>query len=288
MKKAGAFLRLMRIRHYIKNLLVFAALGCSGLLFQPDRLVAVLAGFAAFCAVSSAVYIINDFRDREKDRLHPVKRNRPIASGVVSPVNAMILAIILLLAAAFFCCLTGHPESGIFPAIYFALNVMYSFGLKDWPLVDIVILSSGFLIRVAYGAVVAGVALSGWLYLVITTLALYLSMGKRRNELVQTGGETRKVLRYYSLAFLDKNMYMCLALTNAFYALWCMDGVTSSRYGVSPLFTVPVVLLITMRYSMDVEADSDGDPVEVLLRDRPLLTLCGGYLATMGALLYCF
>lgn len=286
MKKAGTFLRLMRVRHYVKNLLVFAALGCSGLLFRPDRLTAALAGFAAFCAVSSAVYIVNDLRDREKDRLHPVKRNRPIASGEVSPGSAKVLAGALLLAAAFFAGLTGHPRSGVLPALYFALNTAYSLGLNNWPLADVAILSSGFLIRVAYGAVVAGVELSGWLYLVITTLALYLALGKRRNELARTGGEARNVLRYYSLAFLDKNMYMSLTLTNAFYALWCMDGLTSSRYGVSPLFTVPVVLLITMRYSMDVEGDSDGDPVEVLLHDRLLLVLCLIYFACMFTILY--
>lgn len=286
MEKLGVFLRLMRVRHYVKNLLVFAALGCSGLLFQPDRLAAALAGFAAFCMVSSAVYIVNDLRDREKDRLHPVKRNRPIASGEVSPGSAGVLAGILLLMATFFCYLTDHLWSGVLLALYFALNVAYSFGLKDRPLVDVVILSSGFLIRVAYGAMVVEVELSSWLYLVVTTMALYLSLGKRRNELMQTRGEARKVLRYYSLSFLDKNMYMCLALTNTFYALWCMDGVTSSRYGVSPMFTVPVVLLITMRYSMDVESDSDGDPVEVLLHDWPLLMLCGAYLAAMIAILY--
>lgn len=290
MKKIGAFLRLMRVRHYIKNLLVFAALGCSGMLFQADRLLAVLAGFAAFCAISSAVYIVNDIRDREKDRLHPVKRNRPIASGEVSVKSATALAVVLVLAAAALSFLAGSPASGLLLGLYFVLNVAYSFGLKDRPLIDVAILASGFLIRVAYGAMVADVVLSGWLYLVVTAMALYLSLGKRRNELARTfqGGETRKVLKYYSLEFLDKNMYMCLALTNVFYALWCMDGVTSSRYGISPMFTVPIVIFITMRYSMDVEANSDGDPVEVLLHDRPLMLLCGAYLAVMVAILYFF
>lgn len=288
MKKLGVFLRLMRVRHYVKNLLVFAALGCSGRLFQADKLTAALAGFAAFCAASSVVYIINDIRDREKDRLHPTKRERPIASGRVSPRSAGILAGVLLLAALLCNALVFRPLSSVLLALYVALNLAYSFGLKDVPLVDTAILSAGFLLRVMYGAAVTEIPISNWLYLTVIALAFYFSLGKRRNELkrLSAGGGTRRVLEYYSLGFLDKNMYMCLSLANVFYALWCVDAGTSSRYGAPLVFTVPVVLLILMRYSMDVESDSDGDPVEVLLRDRALAALCLAYFACMFTILY--
>ena len=222
----------MRIHHYIKNCLIFAALACSGQLFQQGKLLSGLAGFSAFCLVSSAVYIINDIRDREKDLHHPTKCNRPIASGAI--------------------------------------------------------LTSGFLIRILYGAVVTKISISNWLYLTVITFALYLSLGKRRNELQRIGGgETRKVLRFYNPEFLNRNMYMCLGLANAFYALWCMDDRTMQHYGSSSLIlTIPVVLFITMRYSMDIEGNSDGDPVEVLIHDKSLLILCASYLIAMFLILY--
>lgn len=283
------YIRLMRVHHYIKNFLVFAALVCSGQFFRPEKLAAALAGFSAFCLTSSVVYIINDIRDKEKDRLHPTKCRRPIASGRVSEKSAWVLAAALLLLAALCNGLVFYPVSSVLLALYLALNLAYSLGMKDRPLVDVAILSFGFLLRMIYGALVTEIAISNWLYLTIIALAFYFSLGKRRNELkrVPAGDGTRKVLQYYSPDFLDKNMYMCLALANAFYALWCMDSGTVSHYrGFSLVFTVPIVLLITMRYSMDVEGDSDGDPVEVLLHDRALLALCLVYFAVMFAILY--
>lgn len=286
MGKVKTAMRLARVRHYIKNLLVLAALGCSGQLFSMDRLPAVLAGFAAFCAASSVIYIVNDIRDAERDRLHPVKRNRPIASGEVPVKSAWGLAALLALAAVFFQVLTRRPQAAALLALYAGLNLAYSFGLKNVPLVDVAVLSSGFLIRMVYGAWVAEVEISNWLYLTVIDLAFYFSLGKRRNELRRSGGAARKVLAYYSGEFLDKSMHMCLTLANAFYALWCMDAGTVSRYGTSLLFTVPIVLLITMRYSMNVEKESDGDPVEVLLGDWPLLAMCLVCFLTLFFILY--
>lgn len=288
MAKIRPYIKLMRIHHYIKNILVFAALGCSGQLFQPAKFTAALAGFAAFCFTSSVVYIINDIRDKEKDRLHPTKRSRPIASGKISEKSAWCLAAALFFLAVLCNGLVFRPSSSALLALYLILNLAYSLGLKNRPLVDVAILTSGFLLRVMYGAVVTEVVISNWLYLTVIALAFYFSLGKRRNEhrRVSSGGETRKVLQYYSANFLDKNMYMCLSLANVFYALWCMDSATSSRYGVSLVFTVPIVLLISMKYSMDVEGDSDGDPVEVLLHDRTLLALCLVYFISMFTILY--
>ena len=289
MKQAKTYFRLMRPHHYIKNLLVFAALTCSGQLFQADRLLLALAGFGAFCMTASAIYIINDIRDRENDRQHPVKCRRPIASGKVSTKSAWVLAVGLLLLAALCALPTFCPISGGLLVLYFLLNLAYSFGLKDVPLVDVTVLVSGFLIRVVYGALVTGIPVSNWLYLTVVALSFYFSLGKRRNERKRLGneGSTRKVLRYYTMDFLDKNMYMCLSLALVFYALWCMDANTLSLYrGANLIFTVPLVLLIVMKYSMDVEGGSDGDPVEVLVHDRILLLLCLAYFAMMFAILY--
>lgn len=282
------YIKLMRTHHYIKNILVFGALACSGQFFESEKLLAGVAGFAAFCMVSSVVYIINDIKDREKDQKHPTKCNRPIASGKVPVKNACVLAVLLLILAAVCNCLVFDLWASILLLAYLVTNLAYSFGLKNVPLVDVTILVSGFVIRVLYGAFVTNITISNWLYLTVFALAFFFAFGKRRNELRQLGGgETRKVLKAYPLEFLDKSMNMCLTLANVFYALWSMDANTVAFYGNDYLiFTVPIVLLITMKYSLDVEGESDGDPVEVLLHDKMLIALCGFYFVTMFLILY--
>ena len=281
-------LKLMRVHHYIKNLLIFAALACSGQFFNFEKLSAGIVGFVAFCMVSSVVYIINDIRDREKDRQHPTKCTRPIAAGTVSVKSAWTLAAILLVIAFICNYLIFHTATAILLALYLLLNLAYSFGLKNIPIVDITILVAGFLIRIMYGALVTEITISNWLYLTVIALSFYFALGKRRNELKQSGsGDTRQVLKFYPILFLDKNMNMCLTLANVFYALWSMDESTMAFYHNRYLIvTVPVVLLITMKYSLDIEGDSDGDPVEVLLHDKILLVLCILYLAVMFLILY--
>ncbi len=282
--------RAMRVRHYIKNLLILAPLICSGRLFGAEPLAAGLWGFAAFCLLSSAVYILNDLRDVEKDRRHPVKRGRPIASGELSVRRARVLLGGLLAAAVLLAGLAGGGwRAYLFFAGYFTVNIGYSLGLKNLPLLDVALLVSGFLLRVLYGAAVTDTRVSSWLYLTVLSAAFCFALGKRRGELAFTAGkgETRAVLRFYTREFLDKNMYMCLSLTNVFYALWSMDAATAFAYGGhSPVWSVPIVLLICMRYSMDVERETDGDPVEVLFHDKWLFLLCLLYAAAMLYALY--
>lgn len=282
------YLKLMRVHHYIKNLLVLAALICSGQLFNAQKLGAGLLAFVAFCLTSSVVYIINDIRDRDKDRKHPTKCKRPIAAGTVSVSRARQLAVLLFVLAMICNGLIFHLPSTLLLLLYLVLNLAYSFGLKNIPIVDITILVAGFLIRILYGALATEITISNWLYLTVIAVSFYFALGKRRNELKHLGdGETRQVLKAYPISFLDKSMTMCLTLTNVFYALWSMDATTIAFYNDSNLiFTVPIVLLITMKYSLDVEGDSDGDPVEVLLHDKVLLTLCVLYLAIMLTILY--
>ena len=282
------YLKEMRVHHYIKNLLVFVPLICSGQILDPDKLLPSFYAFLSFCFISSAVYFINDIRDAEKDRNHPTKCNRPIAAGQISVRSAVIFTVVLILLAVLFNCLCFHPLSTALLAVYFLLNLGYSLGLKNIPLLDVTILAAGYLIRAMYGSVVTGIEMSDWLYLVIISAAFYLGLGKRRNEHKKQGSEdTREVIRKYSFAFLDSNMYICMALVVVFYALWTMDAKTIEAYhGSRMVWTVPVVMLIFMKYSMTVEGNSDGDPVEVLLHDKVLLGLCAFYLLLMLALLY--
>lgn len=282
------YLKLMRVHHYMKNLLVFAALVCSGQLFVPAKLCAGVLGFFAFCATSSAIYIINDIRDCEKDRRHPTKCRRPIASGAVSVRNAACLAVVLFVLAALFIAPVFKLSAVLLLLLYIVLNLAYSFGLKNVPIADITVLAAGFVIRVIYGAQLTEIIISNWLYLAVFAMSFYLALGKRRGELIQVAdGDTRSVLKAYPLDFLNRNMTMYLTLGNVFYALWSMDQVTTAFYHNRLLiFTVPIVLLITLKYSLTIEGASDGDPVEVLIHDRALLLLVLLYLAVMLGILY--
>lgn len=277
------YLRLLRVRHYVKNILVLTPLVFSGRLLAGNSLLLGLLGFLGFSALSSVVYIINDIHDVEQDRAHPRKCKRPIASGEVSLPAARWCAALCLAAAVGITLLAGlRWWALVCMALYLALNIGYSRGLKNLPIVDITILVSGFLLRLLYGSTITDIAVSSWLYLTVMAMSFYLSLGKRRNELIRLGNEpTRHVLRYYSRAFLDKNMYMFLALVNVFYALWCMNNENSAF-----IFTVPIVMLIGLKYSLAVEGDSDGDPVEVLLHDKVLIVLCSVYALAMMAILY--
>lgn len=271
------YLKLMRVKHYIKNLLVLLPLIFSGQLFNVPSLIRGLLGVLAFSVLSSAIYIFNDIRDVESDRQHPTKRNRPIANGSVSIRAAYILAICLLLCTAVLYYFTQAQQwyAWTLLVLYLLLNLAYSIKLKRVPIVDIAILVSGFVLRVLYGSVVGGIELSRWLYLTVISMSFYLGLGKRRNELIrQDGNASRSVLQFYNKNFLDKNMYMCLALTIAFYSLWAVDPITIARINTDNIvWTVPLVILICMSYSLHVERDSDGDPVEVLLGDKFLLLL---------------
>lgn len=237
-------------------------------------------GFLSFCLISSAVYIINDINDIEKDRNHPTKCNRPLASGAVSKKQAIVLLVICIAVAVFLSLLTSKFFSLIYVAVYFVLNVLYSFILKNYPIIDIVILTSGFVLRVLYGAYITNTVISSWLFLVIVSGSFYLGLGKRRAE-IELNADSRKVLKYYNYAFLDKNMYVCFALVAVFYALWAKEF--SNPYMI---YSVPLVFVILMKYSLDIEGDYDGDPVEVILKDKWLIFLSIIYIILVSILLY--
>lgn len=284
-----AYLKLARPQHWIKNFLVLLPLLCSGHVLEWQRLEGGVWGFLAFSLLASAIYCVNDVKDAEKDRQNPSKCRRPVASGAIEPPRALVFGGILLVLAVGCGVLAGGKNPWCYGALgaYFLLNLAYSLGLKNVPLLDIAVLVSGFLLRMLYGGAVTGIVPSKWLCLTVVSASFYLGLGKRRNELRNQKGQTRAVFRYYSESFLDRNMYMCLALAVMFYALWTMDAQTVARVGSDGLlWTVPLVILICMKYSLDVEGQSDGDPVEVLLHDRVLLFLAVLLGAIIGILIY--
>ena len=290
MKKLKNYLKLIRVKHYLKNFLIYAPLLFSGNFFKDYYFITTILAFIAFSFMASVVYIINDIKDVEKDRLHPIKKNRPIASGNVSKAEGIILAIILfVISIVINAFISTSTLSYVILLGYLIMNIAYSFGLKNVPIIDILILSIGFLLRVFYGAIIININVSNWLYLTILAISFYLGLGKRRNE-IDKSKDSRKVLKQYNRAFLDKNMYMCLSLTIMFYALWCVDPINTTRFkGINYLLiTVPLVILICMKYSLDIEGDSFGDPVDVVFSDKTILALIAIYGILMLMILYIF
>ena len=283
------YIKLLRVKHYIKNLLVFFPLIFGGFLFNITIIMKVSMGFLAFCCMSSVIYIVNDIKDVEKDRQHEKKKYRPIASGKVSIKKAYIIAIILFIVSIIINILSFKENvvSIVILLTYFAINMVYSvFNGKRIPILDIVLLVSGFVLRLYYGAVISDIEVSEWLTLVIISGSSYLAFGKRRNELIKNQDTTREVLQFYSQNFLDKSMYSCMTLAIVFYSLWCMD---KNQRGTSNfLITVPILMIILFKYSMDIECVSkiDGDPVDVIISDKVLIILVFILAVVLGFLIY--
>ena len=284
-------IKLMRPKHYLKNALLFVSIVFSKRLFEIPSLLQVIGGFIAFSLLSSSIYILNDIRDVESDKLHEIKRARPIASGSVSIPAAYILAIFLVGASVglYIACCGFLWKSFSLMVCYFVVNLGYSLGLKHVPFVDIFLLVLGFLLRVLYGAAIIGEGVSNWVLLTIISLSFYLGLGKRRNELLKTNGKatTRHVLKFYSLNFLDKFMYWCLSIAIVFYALWSADDMIIKKYDSDKLvWTVLFLLLLVMKYSADIESDTYGDPVDVITNDKPLMMMGVIYVLLLLALIY--
>lgn len=247
------YFKLLRCHHYIKNLLIFFPLIFSGNIFNFELFSSVLVGFINFSLVSSIIYITNDIKDIEQDRKHSTKRLRPIASGIVSIKEAYTTIIFLIVSISVLNSIFGEISiySWFILFVYFVFNVLYSFGLKKVPLVDIFILVLGFVLRVIYGSVITGIEISNWLYLTVSSFSFYFGLGKRRNEIVKEGSDSRGVLKKYNKDFLDKNMYLCLSLAIIFYSLWTVDSqymnTISHQYLV---YTVPLIIIISMKYKI--------------------------------------
>ena len=277
--KIKYIIKQLRIKHYIKNLLIFLPLFFSGLIKSKRAVLLTLAGFAIFCFSASIIYIINDLADRKKDRNHSRKRKRPIASYMLKPYEAVVLASVLFAAVILMLIFIFDFKFIIVLNVfaYIALNLIYSFFLKNYPILDVFALALCYLIRIYFGASIIGVGVSRWLYLTILSAALFMSYGKRRNEMLREG-DTRKVNAKYPAAFLDKMIYLCLAMCLVFYSLWAISFTIADFERINLILlhaTIPVVFFILMRYSYDIEKqDCSGDPIEVLLEDKFMIFMC--------------
>lgn len=282
-------LKLMRIPHYIKNVLIFLPLFFGRQLFYYPAVRQCLLGFIAFSFLASAVYIINDIQDVESDRLHPSKSRRPLAAGEITINQGRLMAAALIILAAGLNYLAAglHGMSWLILGLYLLINILYSAGLKNIPVLDVVILVSGFFLRMVYGSLLIGVALSPWLYLTVVAMSFYLGFGKRRNDMVRQGKEGRVVYRFYKRHELDKVIYLCLVLTVAFYAFWTIDVLPwKGSSGGGLVWTVILVIAAATRYHLILEGDSQGDPVEIMLADPLFIGLIVGLNGVLFRFIY--
>jgi 4-hydroxybenzoate polyprenyltransferase len=268
-----ALFKTLRPAQWTKNLFIFVPLVFDEKLFQVGPLSRTILGFLMMCLISGTVYLINDLADIEKDRQHPTKRNRPLPSGQLSKSVAIVAAILIpaLVLPASFLLDVGF---GLILTGYLALQVLYSFWLKNQVIIDVMVVAAGFVLRVAAGVLlVSAERFSPWLYVFTTLLALFMILGKRRQELVllkSQASNTRAILDHYSLPFLDEMMAVVTAGTVLTYALYTFSAPNLPE-NHTMMLTIPFVIYGIFRYLYVIHIQGNGGaPEEVALTDRPL------------------
>ncbi|MCB0119093.1 MAG: decaprenyl-phosphate phosphoribosyltransferase [Anaerolineales bacterium] len=268
----SALFKTMRPRQWTKNVFIFAALVFDKQLFVVDSFLRTIAGFALFCLISSSVYIFNDLADVEADRQHPEKKNRPIASGKLPVSTAWAAGIVMVVVTLVLAYLLA-PAFCAVVAGYFILNLAYSQSLKHVAILDVLIISAGFVLRVGAGVTLIHVErFSPWLYIVMFLLSLFLGFGKRRAELAlltHDAGSHRKVLDGYTLPLLDQYIMIVSGTTIVAYSLYTFSAPNVPE-NHSMMLTIPFMVYAIFRYLYLIEVEhAGGTPEEVLISDRP-------------------
>lgn len=263
-----------RPKHWIKNFFVFIPLVFAGLLFSPIHFVKVVFAFLLFSLLASAIYLINDVLDKEKDKQHPEKSKRPIASGKLNSSFALFFALVLIVLI-FWLGLQINLKFVIFLVFYFVLNVVYTLWLKNVLFLDVFSVAFGYVLRVYAGAAAINILVSPWLFLCTILLSLLLSFGKRKHELNLLdleAGNHREVLKDYNHSLLNQMINFIIALTVICFILYTVAPETVAKFGTySMIFTTPFVLYGMMRYLYLLNNKKIGSPVEAFLKDKPLL-----------------
>ncbi len=284
-----SIIQLLRIEHWVKNLFLFIPAFFAARLSEPLILERAVIGFIAFSLVASAVYVLNDLIDAPQDRNHPDKCRRPIASGAIKPKAAMVILGILLSLGAFTAAVLS-TDMLLITLLYFAINLAYSFKLKHFAIIDISLISLGFLLRVLAGGAVTGVAVSNWLIILTFLLALILGLAKRRGEYVVAMGENnfRKALEGYNLPFLDMAMVVCSTVSVVAYLMYCFSPEVTLRIGSDKIFyTAFFVVIGILRYlQLTLVFEKTESPTRALLRDRFLQIVLLCWIGSFVWLLY--
>jgi len=274
---AGAvtgLLRAMRPRQWTKNLLVLVPLLPAGSALRQVDPLDVLLAFAAFCLISSSVYLVNDARDVESDRAHPVKRSRPLAAGAV-PVPLAVVAAVVLAAAAFALSAAVNVPLLVTVATYYGIQLAYCFGLKHEPVLELACVASGFMLRALAGGVAVDIPLSSWFLLTAAFGSLYMAAGKRYGEArmgERTGARVRRVVQRYTMTFLRFVWTLSATVVVLTYSLWSFEVSQRTESVLSAVSVVPFTLAI-LRFGINVDAGTAEEPDEIVVHDRVLLAL---------------
>ncbi len=287
-----AIFKLIRVKQWVKNLFLFIPSFFAGHLFQSAELLSLLIGAFAFSLVASGVYVINDYRDRELDRLHPKKKFRPLASGEVKPGTAWFLMTILISSGL----LLAYSITPIFLYLlltYLALNLGYSFGLKNIPILDLFIVSLGFQLRIYSGGIIADVPITHWLSLMILLLALFLILAKRRDDLLingknKTGPIIRKVSQHYNLLYINSCITLISAVTIVAYIMYTVSPEVTERFQSDYLFLTTIFVIAgIMRYLQIVFVEKNsGSPTNIFIKDKFILSTIAGWIVSFYIIIY--
>ncbi|WP_229797626.1 decaprenyl-phosphate phosphoribosyltransferase [Jeongeupia chitinilytica] len=275
-----AFFSLMRVHQWVKNLFVFVGLLFS---FRWDGyiLMSAIGAFFSFCCAASSVYILNDFKDIESDRLHPKKRYRPLAAGTVSKGSALAFSLFLIVVACMIAWIASIQVL-FFVIGYFVINIAYTLWLKNEVILDVFCIFSGFMMRLLAGTVGIGIVPSKWLLITGMMITLFLGFGKRRAELAG-GTKSRKILSLYSIPLLDKYIAICATATILTYGLYTVDSTTIAIHGTSNLiWTMPIVAFGIFRYIYLIHLQGGGeDTSRDLIEDIPMLLSVGLWMVSV-------
>jgi decaprenyl-phosphate phosphoribosyltransferase len=286
------YLQLLRPRDWAKNLFLIVPSFFAGQFFVLSRFLYLIEGIVSFCLIASAIYIINDYRDIEDDRKHPVKCNRPLASGTVKkPVAIGICIGLILMGAVLGWMADPHYQFLFILMLYFFINLFYSFGLKNLAILDILMLSSGFVLRVKGGATISRVEASEWLIIMTFLLSLFMAIAKRRDDLllrVTTGTDMRKSMRGYNLDFLNTMLGLSSAIVIVAYVNYTVSPVTVERLGTHRLYYSSLFVIAgLMRYlQITFVQKESGSPTEILYKDHFIQITLALWVLSIYVILY--
>jgi decaprenyl-phosphate phosphoribosyltransferase len=285
-----AYIKLLRPKDWAKNFFLFIPLFFAGEIFNFEKVLQVSLGFLSFSLIASSIYILNDYRDIEDDRKHPIKSKRPLASGAVSKPAALVIAFLLMITG--FALAWWIRDKFLFVlAIYFLINLGYSLGLKNVSILDIILLSIGFVLRVKAGSVISMVPLSEWIIIMVFLLALFMAIGKRRDDVIlkiNSGVDMRKSIKGYNLELVNTLLALICAVIIVAYFMYTMSEETMARLGTYRLYyTCLFVMAGIMRYLQIIFISADsGSPTKILYKDRFIQISLFLWIASYIAVIY--
>lgn len=286
------YIKLLRIKDWVKNFFLFLPSFFAGVLFQIENLELLIGGFFAFSFIASSIYILNDYMDIEDDRKHPTKSKRPLAAGTVSKPAAIGIFIILILAGISIGYFLDSSFKFLFIlGLYFCINLGYCLGLKNISILDVMILSSGFVLRVKAGAVLSDVPTSHWFSIMIFLLSLFMALAKRRDDVllkISTGNDMRKSIKGYNLDFLNTMLGLFSAIMIVAYIMYTVDGAIIERLQTHRLYYTSVFVIAgLMRYlQITLVNQESGSPTKILYRDRFIQIVLVLWVASFYFILY--